>query len=224
MQTLSSLSPPPSGPLRSVGSAPAALGSLRTWAALILPLRASWRNVTVSPCARAALSPSPLSSSSIIITITTITIITMFKTYYYHTSTIISIIISIIIISCILPSCVKRAQKPDTTHAHVKDHVHTQTEYNLDTPWTTHRACTAHATRTRRTAYAAYKAWCKPQTDYKLHEEEQGDCIPHVRSIPVKRERRIIARPSLPESSTEHRQCAQDVEQGLHIYIERERY
>ena len=44
---------------------------------------------------------------------------------------------------------------------------------------------------------------CKPQTDYKPHEEEKGDCIPYVRSIPVKRERRIIARPSTKESSTE---------------------
>ena len=42
---------------------------------------------------------------------------------------------------------------------------------------------------------------CKPQTDHKLHEDEKGNCALYVRSIPVKRERRIIARPSTPESS-----------------------
>ena len=33
---------------------------------------------------------------------------------------------------------------------------------------------------------------CKPQADYKLHEEEKGNCILYVCSIPVKQERQII--------------------------------
>ena len=44
---------------------------------------------------------------------------------------------------------------------------------------------------------------CKPQMDYKMHEEEGDICIPYVRSIPVKRERRIIARLSTPENNME---------------------
>ena len=37
---------------------------------------------------------------------------------------------------------------------------------------------------------------CKPQTDYRLHKEVKGDCIPCARSIPLKREARSIERPS----------------------------
>ena len=57
-----------------------------------------------------------------------------------------------------------------------------------------------------RTFYIELSSWgprCKPQTDYKPREGEKRDCIPYVRSMPVKRERRIVTRRGTPESSTE---------------------
>ena len=39
---------------------------------------------------------------------------------------------------------------------------------------------------------------CKPQTDYEPREEETGDCVLYVRSMPAKRERRMLARLSKP--------------------------
>ena len=46
---------------------------------------------------------------------------------------------------------------------------------------------------------------CKPQTDYKLHENEKGNCIPDVRSTPLKRERRIVHHLFISFSRTKQR-------------------
>ena len=58
-----------------------------------------------------------------------------------------------------------------------------------------------------------YMYKCKPQTDYKPREGEKRDCIPYVRSMPVKRERRIVARPGTRESSTER------TDNFIHIHL-----